>query len=162
VVQLNEKIPRRTPGPCPRHDQPAWASEPCVVVLTEKTRPTGRGLRALRGGTHGEALVQLVGQQGVGQLSEVQLAEGAHRVYVLPEDLPGQVRDLLRVKLMPGQGQRERERERETAGGWRVRGWDGWWMVGVMVPLKMSSVLLLKNERILTKSYDGKSSNYII
>lgn len=52
---------------------------------------------------YGEFLVELVGEQRVGQLSEVQLAQGAHRVDVLPEDVPRQVRDLLRVKLVPGQ-----------------------------------------------------------
>lgn len=43
---------------------------------------------------YGESVVELVGEQRVGQLSEVQLAEGAHRVDVLSEDVPAQVWDL--------------------------------------------------------------------
>lgn len=58
-----------------------------------------------------ESVVELVGEQRVGQLSEVQLAEGAHGVDVLPEDVSGQVWDLLRVKLVPGRMEEEGEEQ---------------------------------------------------
>lgn len=48
-----------------------------------------------------ESVVELVGEQRVGQLSEVQLAEGAHRVDILSEDVSGQIWDLFWVKLVP-------------------------------------------------------------
>lgn len=52
-------------------------------------------------GSYWESVVELVGEQRVGQLSEVQLAEGAHRVDVLSEDVSGQIWDLFGVKLVP-------------------------------------------------------------
>lgn len=52
--------------------------------------------------THRELLVELVGEQGVGELSEVQLAQGAHTVDVLDVNVLGQVRNLLGVKLVAG------------------------------------------------------------
>lgn len=55
-----------------------------------------------------EFLIELVGQQGVGQLPEVELTQWAHTVDVLDVDIFGQVRDLFRVKLVPdetGRGQ---------------------------------------------------------
>lgn len=58
-------------------------------------------------GSYRESVVELVGEQRVGQLPEVELAEGAHRVDVLPEDVSGQVWDLLRVKLVPGRTEEE-------------------------------------------------------
>lgn len=48
-----------------------------------------------------EFLVELVGEQGVGQLSEVELTQRANTVDVLDVNIFGQVGDLLRVKLMP-------------------------------------------------------------
>lgn len=57
-----------------------------------------------------EFLVELVGEQGVGQLSEVELTQRANTVDVLDVNIFGQVRDLLRVKLVPderGRGQRQ-------------------------------------------------------
>lgn len=53
----------------------------------------------------------MVGEQRVGQLPEVQLAEGAHRVDILPEDFSGQVWDLFGVKLVPTQQIGEEEIE---------------------------------------------------
>lgn len=55
-----------------------------------------------------ELLIELVGQQGVWQLSEVELTQRAHTVDVLDVNVFGQVRDLLRVELVPeetGRGQ---------------------------------------------------------
>ena len=51
-----------------------------------------------------EFLIELVGEQGVGQLSEVELTKRANTVDVLDVNIFGQVGDLLRVKLMPGGG----------------------------------------------------------
>lgn len=55
--------------------------------------------------TYREFLIQLVGEEGVGQLSEVQLTQGAHTVDVLDVHVFGQVRDLLRVELVPDGGE---------------------------------------------------------
>lgn len=52
------------------------------------------------GNTYREFLVQLVGKERIGQLSEVELTEGAHTVNVLDVDIFSQVWDLLGVKLM--------------------------------------------------------------
>lgn len=60
-------------------------------------------------GSYRESVVELVGEQRVGQLSEVQLAEGAHGVDVLPEDVSGQVWDLLRVELVPARAEEDEE-----------------------------------------------------
>lgn len=54
-----------------------------------------------------EFLVELVGEQRVGQLSEVQLAQRADAVDVLDVNIFGQVRYLLRVKLMPDEEDRK-------------------------------------------------------
>lgn len=51
--------------------------------------------------THAELPVELVCEQGVRQLSEVELAEGGHAVDVLQEGGARQFRDPLTVKLMP-------------------------------------------------------------
>lgn len=48
-----------------------------------------------------ELLVELVGEQWIRQLSEVEFTERANTVDVLDVNIFGQVRDLLRVKLMP-------------------------------------------------------------
>lgn len=61
-------------------------------------------------GSYRESVVELIGEQRVGQLSEVQLAEGAHRVDVLSKDVSGQVWDLLGVKLVPGRVEEEGEK----------------------------------------------------
>ena len=66
-------------------------------------------------GPYWESVVELVGEQRVGQLSEVQLAEGAHWVDVLPEGVSGEVWDLLGVKLVPRR-QREEEEDIEECG----------------------------------------------
>lgn len=60
-------------------------------------------------GPYWESVIELVGEQRVGQLSEVQLAEGAHWVYVLSEDVSAQVWDLFWVKLVPKRRQKEEE-----------------------------------------------------
>lgn len=49
---------------------------------------------------YGEFLVELVGEQGVWQFSEIQLAQRANAVDVLDVNIFGQVRNLLGVKLM--------------------------------------------------------------
>lgn len=54
-------------------------------------------------GPYWESVVELVREQRIGQLSEVQLAEGAHWVDILSEDISGQVWDLFRVKLVSRQ-----------------------------------------------------------
>jgi hypothetical protein len=51
--------------------------------------------------THTELPIELVGKQGVGQLPEVELAEGGYTVDVLQEGWAGQFWDPLTVKLMP-------------------------------------------------------------
>lgn len=61
---------------------------------------------------YGEFLVELVGEQGVGQLPEVELAQRADAVDVLDVNIFGQVGDLLRVKLVPDEREGDRERER--------------------------------------------------
>lgn len=63
-------------------------------------------------GPYWESVVELVGEQRVGQLPEVQLAEGAHWVYILSEDVSAQIWDLFRVKLVPKQRQERRRRYR--------------------------------------------------
>lgn len=47
-----------------------------------------------------EFLIELVGEQGVGQFSEVELTQWTNAVDVLDVNIFGQVGDLLRVKLM--------------------------------------------------------------
>lgn len=54
-----------------------------------------------------ELLIELVGEEGVGQLSEVQLAQRAHTVDVLDVNIFGQVGDLLRVKLVAEEGDKK-------------------------------------------------------
>lgn len=56
--------------------------------------------------TYREFLIELVGEEGVWQLSEVQLTQGAHTVDVLDVHVFGQVGDLLRVELVPDGGER--------------------------------------------------------
>lgn len=51
--------------------------------------------------SYGEFLVELVGEQWVGELSEVELAQRANTVDILDVNIFGQVRNLLRVKLVP-------------------------------------------------------------
>lgn len=48
-----------------------------------------------------EFLIELVGQQGIWQLPEVELAQRADAVDVLDVNIFGQVGDLLRIELMP-------------------------------------------------------------
>lgn len=45
--------------------------------------------------THREFLIELVGQEGVGQLPEVELAQGAHTVDVLEVHFPCQIWTLI-------------------------------------------------------------------
>ena len=54
--------------------------------------------------THSELFVELVGEQRVGQLTEVQLTQRAHAVDVLHVQLFRQVRNVLAVKLVPEGG----------------------------------------------------------
>lgn len=65
-----------------------------------------------------ELLIELVGEQGVGQLSEVELTQRANTVDVLDVNIFGQVGDLLRVKLVPDEREKRKEKER---GGQRQR-----------------------------------------
>lgn len=51
--------------------------------------------------THAELPIELVGEQGVWQLSKVELAEGGHAVDVLQEGWARQFRYSLTVKLVP-------------------------------------------------------------
>lgn len=66
-------------------------------------------------GPYWESVVELVGEQRVGQLSEVQLAEGTHWMDILSEDISGEVWDLFRVKLMPS-GRKKEEENIEQSG----------------------------------------------
>lgn len=54
-----------------------------------------------KGFAYREFLIELVGEEGVGQLSEVELTQRTNAVDVLDVNIFGQVGDLLRVKLMP-------------------------------------------------------------
>lgn len=63
-----------------------------------------------------ELLIELVGEQGVGQLSEVELTQRANTVDVLDVNIFGQVGDLLRVKLVPDEREK-RKRKREEGRG---------------------------------------------
>lgn len=63
--------------------------------------------------THCKLLIELVGEEGVGELPEVQLAQGPHAVDVLHVRVLGQVRNILAVKLVPvGRGRELRVRDR--------------------------------------------------
>lgn len=68
--------------------------------------------KSQQGFAYREFLIELVGEQGVGQLSEVELAQWANTVDVLDVNIFGQVGDLLRVKLVPDE--RERGQSQET------------------------------------------------
>ena len=74
------------------------------------------GARArVRSDTHRKLLIQLVGEEGVGQLAEVQFAQGAHAVDVLHVHVPGQVRNILTVELVPVGGGGARVRQDSSA-----------------------------------------------
>lgn len=62
--------------------------------------------------THTKLPVELICEQRVGQLSEVELAEGGHTMDVLQEGGARQFRDPLTVKLMP-KATRSRSRRRK-------------------------------------------------
>lgn len=53
--------------------------------------------------THSELVVEPVGEQGVGQLPEVGLAQGGHTVDVLQVHVPPQVWLPLSLELLPGE-----------------------------------------------------------
>lgn len=54
--------------------------------------------------THSEFVVEPVGEQGIGQLPEVGLAQGGHTVDVLQVHVPPQVWLPLSLELLPGEG----------------------------------------------------------
>lgn len=60
-----------------------------------------RRVNFCQGFAYREFLIELVGEQGVRQFSEVELTQGANAVDILDVNIFGQVGDLLRVKLMP-------------------------------------------------------------
>lgn len=57
--------------------------------------------------TYREFLIKLVGQEGVGQLPKVELAERAHTVDVLEVHFPRQIGTLVWAKLLPETTQTE-------------------------------------------------------
>ncbi len=61
-----------------------------------------------------EFLIELVGEQRVGQLSEVELTQRANTVNVLDVNIFGQVGDLLRVKLVPDERERGQRQSQQS------------------------------------------------
>lgn len=59
------------------------------------------GGSAEEGNTHSKFVVELVGEERVGELAEVRLAEGADAVDVLQVDILLQVRAAVTVELLP-------------------------------------------------------------
>lgn len=57
--------------------------------------------------THREFLIELISQEGVGQLPKVELAEWAHTVDVLEVHFPCQIWTLIWAKLLPETTQTE-------------------------------------------------------
>ncbi|KAK2088254.1 hypothetical protein P7K49_034161 [Saguinus oedipus] len=72
-----------------------------MVGIMRSGPEASRPLRPTSSLTHTELSVELVGKQGVRQLSEVELAEGGNAVDVLQKGGARQLRDPLTVKLMP-------------------------------------------------------------
>ena len=67
---------------------------------------TGTGAALRPGDTHGKLVVELVGEERVGELAEVRLAERADAVDVLQVDVLLQVGAALAVELLPASGRR--------------------------------------------------------
>lgn len=62
--------------------------------------------------TYSKLLVQLIGEKGVGELSEVQFTQGGNTVDILHVDSLGEIRNNLTVKFMTLGGEKKEKRKR--------------------------------------------------